>query len=78
MIKLMEMYLNTEPVSFDDIPDDWRKSFTEFMFGQAGPIIDGVHMAYNHDYKRWFNENQKAILRDIKIDEIIKHKKNPH
>ena len=78
MNKLMEMYLHTEHVSFDDIPDGWRKSFDEFMFGQACPIIDDVILAYNHDYKRWFNENKEAILRDIKIDEIIKHKKNPH
>ena len=78
MNKLLELYLQTRDVSFDEIPDEWRKSFDEFMFGQACAILNGKPMAYSHDYKRWFNINEKSIMREIKIDAIIKHKKSPN
>ena len=44
------------------------------MFGQAGPIIDGRHFAYSHDYKSWFNLNKEQILRDIKLEDILNKK----
>jgi|AACY02.14.fsa_nt_gi hypothetical protein len=76
MNKLLEFYMNTECVPFDEIPKEWVESFTNFMFGQAGPIIDGRHCAYSHDYKRWFNLNKEQILRDIKLEDIL-NKKSP-
>jgi hypothetical protein len=46
-----------EPIwypTIDELPEEERKPFTEFMRGQTGPLNpDGTLGYYSHDYERW-------------------------
>lgn len=78
MENLKQVYLEGQDVRDSDIPEEWKESFSHFMMGQTcqaetnedGSIKQFIY--YSHDFRRWYHMNQKAIERDIKIDEVIK------
>ena len=78
MKTLKELYESGKDVKESDIPEEWKDSFNEFMFGSTcladlnedGSIKEFIY--YSHDFRQWYNKNKKAIERDEKINKIIK------
>lgn len=74
---LKEVYDAGIDVRDSYIPEKWRKSFDNFIMGQAcyaETKEDGTRefIYYSHDFRRWYHDNQVAIERDIKIDNVLK------
>ena len=76
MNELINIYNSGKDVVVaDSIPYEFHDSIKKFMFGQAYYLTDDKVTIYSHDYRKWFAENQdeiKQIIRDIKINKIIK------
>jgi len=69
---LIDLYNLKQDVIIDDLPDGWRESLNRFLFGSTvGITDDGRHIAWYRDYKMWYYENQIAIERESKINNII-------
>lgn len=74
---LKEIYDSNKDVRESQIPEDWKESFNQFMFGSTclaeysedGSIKEFVY--YSHDFRMWYNQNRKEIERDLKINEVI-------
>lgn len=77
-MNLKEIYDSGKDVRDSQIPEDWKDSFNRFIFGQTctadlnedGTVKEFVY--YSHDFRRWYHINQKAIERDLKIEQVIK------
>ena len=75
---LKELYDRGTNVREYEIPDKWKESFNQFIFGSTcladvdedGNVLSYVY--YSHDFRRWYHINQTEIERDEKIDSIIK------
>lgn len=73
---LKEIYDANIDVKESQIPTEWRESFFKFIMGstcQAETNEDGTvkdYIYYACDFRAWYFQNQKAIERDIKINEI--------
>lgn len=75
---LKEIYDSNKDVRESQIPESWRNSFNEFMFGSTcmvdyredGSIKDFIY--YAQDFRQWYNQNRKEIERELKIDKVIK------
>ena len=67
-MNLKEIYDSGEDVRDSQIPEKWKSSFEKFMFGQ-GNIKEFIY--FSEDFRRWYFQNEKEILRDINIDIII-------
>jgi hypothetical protein len=54
------------------IPEEWKKSFDKFMFGQTCLINEenGQFETYPQDFLIWYWKNEKEINRNVKIDDI--------
>lgn len=73
---LKEIYDPKENVREFQIPEDQKESFNQFIFGSTcladfdedGKAKELVY--YSHDFRMWYHQNQKAIERDIKIDQV--------
>lgn len=60
-----------DSISLKEIPEIWLSDVKEFMFGQAGPILEnGEFGIYSGDLYRWVNKNMDKILRHYKIEII--------
>jgi hypothetical protein len=74
---LKEIYESGKDVRESQIPEFWRESFNQFMFGstcQAETNEDGTvkeFIYYSHDFRGWYHQNQKEIERDLKINQVI-------
>lgn len=76
MANLKEIYLEGRDIKDSEIPEIWKKSFYDFMTGQAcsadvdedGNVKEYIY--YACDFRIWYHQNEKAIERDIKIDQI--------
>jgi hypothetical protein len=74
---LKEIYESGKDVRESQIPEFWRESFNQFMFGstcQAETNEDGTvkeFIYYSHDFRGWYHQNQKEIERDLKINQIV-------
>jgi hypothetical protein len=76
-MNLKEIYDSGEDVRDSQIPKKWKKSFENFMFGQGcladlnedGTIKEYIYFA--SDFRTWYYRNEKEILREINIDNII-------
>ena len=74
---LKEIYESGKDVRASQIPEEWKESFNQFMFGSTclaeynedGSIKEFVY--YSHDFRMWYNRNKKQIERDNKINKII-------
>lgn len=43
-----------EYVFTDDIPEEYKEEFFDWMFGQTMPVVDNARNAvYAYDYERW-------------------------
>lgn len=81
MKTLKEIYEEKRDIRESEIPEIWRESFNQFMFGQTcsvetnedGSIKEFIY--YAGDFRRWYYQNEKVIERDIKIDKIISNEK---
>lgn len=79
---LKELYARGTDVKDYEIPSEWFESFEKFMFGSActadvdenGKVVNYVY--YIQDFRKWYELNQKQIVRDEKINNIF-DKKNP-
>lgn len=76
-MSLIELYNSGEDVRGCQIPDKWRESFNQFMFGQTclGEYKeDGTFefIYFSSDFRIWYNQNRLLIERDEKINEILK------
>lgn len=73
---LKELYNANIDVRESQIPQEWKESFNKFIFGStclADVNEDGTvkeYIYYACDFRAWYFQNQKAIERDIKINEI--------
>lgn len=73
---LKELYNANVDVRESQIPVEWKESFNKFMMGStclADVNEDGSvkeYIYYACDFRAWYFQNQQAIERDIKIDEI--------
>lgn len=80
MKSLKEIYEENRDIRESEIPDIWKESFNQFMFGQTccaetnedGSIKEFIY--YATDFRRWYYQNATAIERDIKLDQIINNK----
>ena len=78
MVNLRQVYAEGRDVRDSDIPQEWKESFNRFMMGQTcqaetnedGSVKEFIY--YVWDFRAWYHENQEAIERDIKIDQVIK------
>ena len=76
MANLRQVYAEGRDVRDSDIPQEWKESWNQFIMGQTcqaetnedGTVKEFIY--YSHDFRRWYHMNQKAIERDIKIDQI--------
>ncbi len=76
MENLRQVYFENRDVRDSDIPQEWKESWNQFIMGQTcqaetnedGSVKEFIY--YSHDFRRWYNMNQQAIERDIKIDQI--------
>ena len=77
MENLKQVYEAGRDVRDSDIPEIWKESFGQFMTGQTcqaetnedGTIKEFIY--YSHDFRMWYNMNQQAIERDIKIEDVL-------
>jgi hypothetical protein len=76
-MNLKEIYDSGEDVRESQIPEKWKVSFDKFMFGQ-GCLADlnddetiKEYIYFSVDFRRWYFQNEREILRDINIDKII-------
>lgn len=74
---LKELYEANIDVRDSQIPNDWRESFNQFIFGQGCYMLDKLDLSgekefiyYACDFRTWYFQNQKSIERDIKIESI--------
>jgi hypothetical protein len=74
---LKELYEANIDVRDSQIPNDWKESFNQFIFGQGCYMLDKLDLSgekefvyYACDFRAWYFQNQKSIERDIKIDLI--------
>lgn len=80
-MNLKEVYESKRDVRDSDIPNEWKESFNKFMMGQAcqaetnedGSVKEFIY--YYYDFSRWYYMNQKAIERDVKINDVLNSKK---
>ena len=79
MKNLKEILEERRDIKESEIPNFWKESFNQFMFGQtccAEYEEDGrtikEFIYYACDFRIWYNQNREAIERDIKIDETLK------
>lgn len=70
MGNLRQVYTEGRDVRDSDIPQEWKESWLSFMSYQTCALIDNEKLYYANDFRRWYHQNQKAIERDIKIDQI--------
>lgn len=81
-MNLKELYDSNNTVRESEIPKEWKESFNRFMIGQtclADTNSDSVKefIYYSHDFRRWYEDNQTQIERDLKIKKIINSKNVP-
>lgn len=77
MKNLKEIIEERRDIKESEIPNFWKESFNQFMFGQTcmaetnedGSIKEFIY--YAGDFRRWYFQNEKAIERDIQINKII-------
>ena len=77
MGNLIKVYAAGRNVRDSDIPQEWKESWNQFMVSQTYTVETNENgerefVYYSHDFRRWYHMNQKAIERDIKIDQVIK------
>jgi len=78
-MNLKEVFESKRDVRDSDIPNEWKESFNQFMMGQTcqaetnedGSVKEFIY--YFHDFSRWYYMNQKAIERDIKIENVLEN-----
>jgi hypothetical protein len=75
MKNLRQVYDEGRDVRDSDIPQEWKESWFQFIMGQTCTVETNENgerefVYYSHDFRRWYHMNQKAIERDIKIDQI--------
>ena len=70
MKTLTELLQSNEPIRESDIPEKFKKSFGEFMFGQTCQFIDGEFVYYLWDFSRWYYINEQEIKRFEKLNEL--------
>jgi hypothetical protein len=77
MKNLKEIFEENRDIRESEIPDIWKESFNQFMFGSTccaeynedGSFKEFIY--YACDFRSWYYQNQKAIERDIQINKII-------
>jgi hypothetical protein len=75
---LKELYEADVDVKESQIPIEWRESFFKFMLGSTctaevnedGTVKEFIY--YACDFRAWYFQNQQAIERDIKINDVVK------
>ena len=75
---LKEIYDANIDIKDSQIPEEWKESFNQFIMGQTcqaemnedGTVKEFIY--YSHDFRFWYHQNQEAIERDIKINDVIK------
>ena len=73
---LKELYNANVDVRESQIPEEWKESFFKFIMGSTcsaevdedGNIKEYIY--YACDFRAWYFQNEQAIERDIKINEI--------
>lgn len=68
---LKEIYDSGDNMRDSFIPDEWRESFDEFIYGQGCRKEEDELIYFGHDFRRWYRQNQVVIERDLKLNEII-------
>jgi len=74
---LKEIYDSGKDVRESQIPEQWKKSFSDFMIGSTcladydndGKLKELIY--YSVDFRYWYNQNKTQIERDIKISKVI-------
>lgn len=75
-MNLKELYEADVDVRESQIPEGWRDSFNKFIIGSTclvetsedGSVQEFVY--YACDFRAWYYQNQEAIEREIKINQI--------
>jgi len=77
-MNLKKIYEEGRDIKDSEIPELWKDSFNHFMFGQTCQVEYGEDgktiknfIYYASDFAYWYRMNEKAILRDIKINETL-------
>lgn len=81
-MNLKEIYDANIDVRESYIPENWKGSFFRFMTGSTclmGEKLDGSgereFIYYSHDFRSWYHQNQTAIERELKINQVLDIKK---
>ena len=79
MMNLKELFEAKRDIRESEIPEIWKESFNQFMFGQtccAEYEEDGKTIKefiyYACDFRIWYNQNRVSIERDINIEDTLK------
>jgi len=52
----------TSYIDFEDVPEDMKEEFSDWLYGQTMPMIEGVKFAiYSWDWERYYNLKIKGI-----------------
>ena len=71
---LYEIYNSNNNVRESDIPEDWKDSFKNFMFGSTCLLEKNEHVYFINDFRRWYRQNEIIINRELIINKIIESK----
>lgn len=77
-MNLKQLYESNVDVRDSQIPEEWKESFNQFIFGQTcqaemnedGTVKEFIY--YSQDFRIWYHQNQDAIERNIKIENVLK------
>lgn len=73
---LKEIYEANIDIKESQIPEEWQESFSKFIMGSTCLVETNEDetvkefIYYACDFRSWYFQNQKAIERDIKINQI--------
>lgn len=74
---LKELYDAGVDVRDSFIPNHWKTSFDNFIYGQSCLMEDKLDgsgekefVYFSSDFRRWYHQNQLVIEREIKIDKL--------
>lgn len=70
MKTLTDLLNSNELIKESDIPEKFRKSFNEFMYGQTCQFENGEFLHYHWDFSRWYYINEQEIKRFEKLNEL--------
>lgn len=74
---LKDLYDSGKDVRDSQIPEEWKDSFNNFIWGstcymEENEFGEKEFVYYSHDFRHWYHQNKEAIERDLTINKVLK------